>query len=213
MVSKILFNWLPTNVRLFSWTPPRHPHPYCLICEISEESNDHVFQCGHHTSRAAQIKSLETIRAWGKKMKIYPIMMSNLLQYINAWMRQKPFDRTRRFLEHNPIHKRLTKAIGEQNEIGWGRALRGRLSKEWGAIQALVDKAEKRSPRPGMMVNLICKLLEEMNKMWKVRNGVQHGVTKEERRKRANDRVLPLVRTAYRTQHLDISLYKMSLFR
>ena len=52
-----------------------------------------------------------------------------------------------------------------------------------------------------------------MKKIWKVRNGVLHGVTKEERRKRVNDRVLPLVRAAYRTHHLDISLYKMSLFR
>ena len=52
-----------------------------------------------------------------------------------------------------------------------------------------------------------------MKKIWKVRNGVLHGVTKEERRKRANDRVLPLVRAAYWTRHLDISLYNMSLFR
>ena len=43
------------------------------------------------------------------------IMMSILLGYINAWMRQKPMDMMQRFLEHNPIHQRLTKAIGEQN--------------------------------------------------------------------------------------------------
>ena len=33
LVSKVLFNWLPTNARLFSWVPPQHPTPFCPICE------------------------------------------------------------------------------------------------------------------------------------------------------------------------------------
>ena len=94
------------------------------------------------------------------------------------------------------IQATISDAIWHQHEIRWGHALRGRFSREWGKIQGIVDKAEKMSPRPGMMVNLICILWEEMTNMWKARNGVKYGVTKEERRKRDNDRILPLVRSA-----------------
>ena len=92
--------------------------------------NEHVFQCGHPFSRTAQLKCLEEIRAWGKKLKIYPFMMSIILRHIHAWMRQTPLDTTKRLLEHNTIHQRLAKAIREYNDIGWARTLRDRLSKD-----------------------------------------------------------------------------------
>ena len=191
-VSKTLFNWIPKKSRLHSRTPPKHPHPYCSSCKTSEESHDHVFQCGHHFSRSVQIKSLEIIRARGKKRKMYPLMMSIILRNIHAWMRQTPLDMTKKILVHNTLHQKLDKVIRKKNEIGWGHALRGRFSKEWGKFQDIVDKAEKRSPRPGTMVNLICILWEKMTNMRKARNGVQHGITKEERRNRANKKHIPI---------------------
>ena len=87
------------------------------------------------------------------------------------------------------------------------------MSKEWNLIQAKIDKAQKRKPRPGLIVNLICLLWEETITLWKFRNGVQHGITKEEKRIKANKIIFPLVRAAYRTRHRDISLYNLSLFR
>ena len=121
-------------------------------------------------------------------------------------------DMTKRLLGHNFIHKMIGKAISEQNEIGWGNVLRGRFSKEWGKFQDIVDKSEKRRPRPGIMVNLICILWEEMINRRKTRNIVQHRTTKEERRNRANEKIFPLAWSAYRTRHLHISLYNISLF-
>ena len=49
--------------------------------------------------------------------------------------------------------------------------------------------------------------------MWKFWNGVQDGFTKEERRNKANEQFFPLARSAYRTRHLYIPLYNMSLSR
>ena len=49
--------------------------------------------------------------------------------------------------------------------------------------------------------------------MWKFRNRFQYGITKEEKRNKANAKIFPLGRSAYRTRYLDISLYNMSLFR
>ena len=144
---------------------------------------------------------------------MHPLMMSILLRYLHAWMRQTPIDMSKRLLEHNPTHQRLKKAIKEQNEIGWGHALRGRLSKERNKIQEKMDKVKKRKPRPGIFVNSICLLWEESINLWKFHNEVQHGLTKEEKKNTANKIIFQLVRSAYRTQHQDISLYNMFLFR
>ena len=85
------------------------------------------------------------------------------------------------------MHQRLKRAIKEHNEIRWGHVLRGRLSKEWNIIQEKMDKVKKRKPRPGIIVNLICLLWEESINLWKFRNGVQHGITKEEKKDKANN--------------------------
>ena len=141
-VSKWIFNWLPTNARLSSLVPQQHPTPLCPICETKQETNDHVYKCGHHTCRAAQITGLERVRAWAKKKKMHPLTISVFLQHINAWMRGTSVDMTDRFLEANSTHTKLQQAIQEQDEIGWGHALRGRLSKKWGEIQMSTDESE-----------------------------------------------------------------------
>ena len=51
-----------------------------------------------------------------------------------------------------------------------------------------------------------------MQHLWKFRNGIQHGVTKEEMRGRANERIHPKVKAAYRTRHHDVSLFSQRLF-
>ena len=51
-----------------------------------------------------------------------------------------------------------------------------------------------------------------MQNMWKFRNGVQHGVTTEEKVLRANERIHPRVRAAYRTRHHDVSFFSQRLF-
>ena len=74
-------------------------------------------------------------------------MMSIILRHMHAWMRQTPLDMSKRLLEYNPLNQRLTKAIKEQNEIGWGHALRGRLNKEWLKNQETMNKAEKKETK------------------------------------------------------------------
>ena len=117
-VSNVLFNWLPTNARLFSWVPPQHPHPFCPTCKNTIETHDHIFQCGHPIAQTAQVQSLERIRTWGKKRKLYPLMLSIFFRYLHTWMRQITIDMSHRLLEHNQINRSLKKAIIEQNKIG-----------------------------------------------------------------------------------------------
>ena len=211
-VSKRIFNWLPSNARLFSWVPPQHPTPLCPICETEQETNDHIYRCSHHSCRSAQVIGLERIRAWSKKKKLHSFTISVLLRHIHAWMRGKNIDMTGRLLEANPIHSKLKQAIKEQKEIGWGHALRGRLSKKWGEIQMAVDESGKHRPRSGVIATLICKLWEEMRLLWKDRCAMQHGVTAEDRTRIANEKTHPRIRAAYSTKNDDVSYYNMRLF-
>ena len=54
----------------------------------------------------SQVKCLEAIRVWGKKRKMYPLMMSIILRHIHAWMRQTPLDMSKRLLAHKSLHQR-----------------------------------------------------------------------------------------------------------
>ena len=139
-------------------------------------------------------------------------MMSIFVRHINAWMRYKTIDLKGRLLPGNMMHQKLIQAIREQEKIGWGHALRGRISVTWGEIQGMEDEKQGRKKRPGIIALLITQLWEAMHHLWKFRNGVQHGVTKEERRSRANEKIHPRVEAAYRTRHHDVSYFSQRLF-
>ena len=140
-------------------------------------------------------------------------MMSLFVRHINAWMRFKVLDIKGRLLPGNAMHNKLLQAIREQGQIGWGHALRGRISAVWGEIQNMEDVKQGKKKRSGIMATMIVQLWDAMQHLWKFRNGVQHGVTKEERRSRANERIHPKIKAAYRTRHNDVSLFSQRLYR
>ena len=140
-------------------------------------------------------------------------MMSLFVRHINAWMRFKVLDVKERLLPGNAMHNKLLQAISEQGQICWRHALRGRISAVWGEIQNMEDVKQGKKKRSGIMATMIVQLWDAMHHLWKFRNGVQHGVTKEERRNRANERIHPKIKAAYRTQHNDVSLFSQRLYR
>ena len=97
------------------------------------------------------------------------------------------------------MHNKLMQAITEQGKIGWGHALRGRLIVLWGDIQNMEDEKQGKKKRTGIIAIMLVQLWDTMQHLWKFRNGIQHGVTKEERTSRANERIHPKVKAAYRT--------------
>ena len=91
--------------------------------------------------------------------------------------------------------------------------MKGRLSKKWGMAQNLADAQMKRKERSGLMVNLICKLWEQMHILWKERNESKHGRTPEEIQQKLRKTINPLVREAYKTRETAVSLFNQRLFR
>ena len=51
-----------------------------------------------------------------------------------------------------------------------------------------------------------------MHVLWKYRSVSQHGVTQEDRGRILNEKMHPMVRTAYRTKNKDVSYYNMRDF-
>ena len=74
------------------------------------------------------------------------------------------------------------------------------------------DAKKGKKKRSGIMANMIVQLWDAMQHLLKFRNGIQHGVTKEERRSRENERIHPKVKAAYRTRHYDVSHFSQRLF-
>ena len=91
--------------------------------------------------------------------------------------------------------------------------MRGRLSKKWGDAQRLADAQMKRRERSGVMVNLICKLWEQMPALWKERNESKHGRTPEEIQQWLRKTVNSLVKAACETRETAVSLFNQRLFR
>ena len=67
VVCKGNYNWIPTNKIMQRIEPEKFQSPMYLLCEQEEETDNNLYQCGHHISRANQLKALITIREWGKK--------------------------------------------------------------------------------------------------------------------------------------------------
>ena len=59
---------------------------------------------------------------------------------------------------------------------------------------------------------LITKLWEAIHSIWRFWNGAQHGVTKEERKRRTNEKIHPRIRAANRTQHQDVLYFSQRFF-
>ena len=134
---------------------PGHPHLNCPVCSNTTETNDHVVQCDNLISRTEQQINLERIRNWGKITGVQALMMSNNLRHINTWIRYKTFDIKGRLLSGNMMHQQLIQAIKEQEKIGWGHALRGRISGTWEKIQRMDDNKQGRNNTSRTMAILI----------------------------------------------------------
>ena len=97
--------------------PGKCPSPLCPVCEKKVETHDHVYQCRHHISRANQLRTLETLREWGKRRNLHTVLIRVFLQHLNAWMRGTDIDTQHRTVHLDAIHTAIVEAVEEQYEI------------------------------------------------------------------------------------------------
>ena len=63
-VSKAIFDWRPTNERLNKMKTIIQLSPHCPLCPDTEETNDHLCQCGRYASQTVHMEPLYT--GWEK---------------------------------------------------------------------------------------------------------------------------------------------------
>ena len=127
--SKAIFNLLPTMHRLHRIAPAEYPSPLCNTCKKSDETQDHVFTCGHHEARKRQVTALKTIEREARESGINTFLIRSLTKGLHAWMHDNPPPRISE--KKHPVHVLVKEAYDAQEIIGWSHALRGRLSKKW----------------------------------------------------------------------------------
>ena len=128
-LAKVTYHWLTTMARLNKIQPPEYPTSTCNICKRSDETQDHIYQCNHHASRAEKLKMLRQIEKEGEASGINTFLIRTLTKGIHAWMKKLPPPRLSE--KRHPVHKKVLEVYYEQGELGWRHAIRGRISKKW----------------------------------------------------------------------------------
>ena len=99
-------------------------------------------------------------------------LMTILVKGIKAWRNHIPFNVTN--LE--PCHREL---VQEQDNTGWRQIFNGRWSTKWAQLQERHDK-ETGSCNPNWEKQTLTLIWNHWEKVWKIRNDIQHGENPED---------------------------------
>ena len=187
----------------------------CPRCLQATETFDHVLRCPQTFN--------ETIRAWEE---VQPKLRSprsctaatqRLSEGIFAWLNMttpitwnSPAPQ-----ENDTIGRLIHSAFLEQGSIGWGEALRGKLSKKWGAVhcQYIAERFQTESTQQQTWTsNCIFTLWRFCMDRWIARNEYVHGKTNEEKSAKENEKVDAAIQKWYGSYHTIIRQCDTHLF-
>ena len=195
-LAKAIYHWLPTMARLHRITPEEYPTPTCNICKISDETQDHIYQCNHHASRSEQIKMLRKIEKEGEASGINTFLIRTLTKGLHAWMHHLPPPRIS--VKRHPVHKLVAEAYAAQALLGWRHAIRGRISVKWIEAQELHMNLRHSTISQGH--HIIRSLWTAMEYLWRARNTMEHGTPEEEGSLHQTARINVRLKRAYETK-------------
>ena len=189
--------------------PNKYLSPLCNICKKAEETQDHIFQCAHHASRHQQVIALKRIQKEGKKFGINTFWIHTLTKGLHAWMHNKTMPEIS--AKYQSVHKLVREAYEDQTSLGWRHAIRGRISTKWSQAQHFYAQM-RGSDRPAQENILIRLIWNAMDGLWKERNRMEHGTTKEERTLNAVARINLRIKTAYSKKYKVSQTARIQLF-
>lgn len=156
----------------------------CPVCQLQLETVDHVFQCEHSSSielkRGLLEKLSDDLGLLGTPSSIRQAMTTGL----EWWLLHGTAIPCPRAPGYGRIFSSdvwATNAFSEQKSLGWGQMLRGRLSTLWGVAYIKEMKSDSPKEHHAWWTKRAIKLLWKLAfAVWEHRNGVLHGVTKEQ---------------------------------
>jgi hypothetical protein len=140
-------------------------HDNCPRCGSPEDST-HVWLCSGQNTNEVWGRSLSVLRSWMASAHMDPELASLIFTSLNNWRYAVSFGVP-------PL--RLANLVQYQHTIGWGRFLKGWLSKEWQAIQQrYYDSLCMRRTGRRWTIALIKKLWNIAWDLWEHRINILH---------------------------------------
>jgi hypothetical protein len=122
-----------------------------------------------------------------EKYRINPTTTKIISHNIGTWLKSTKAVKTKMIApDSTPT---LEKASEEQNKIGWGNWLKGRISREWGTLVNYdiknIDSGQKFNTSEKWATEVILLNWEFAQKCWEERNKIEHDIMgqPEERKK------------------------------
>ena len=192
IIQKFLFDYWATNERESKIV--HHRNPTCERCRLHIETTDHVIQCEQINNIQMWVAMIDKLKEFFKKSRTPPALEIVILAGLNAWhIGQAPPN-----IESicPSASKKLEAAYKEQNQIGWGHFLRGRISLLWANfINFEIDlnnqegrtKKFKYKSAEEWGINLILIQWMYIQKIWIERNQEVHQVYKDRGKTRSHE--------------------------
>jgi hypothetical protein len=178
--------WLPTNRRVARQDKDRlSTCEACGSLEI-EETIDHVFQCPTRLRRTLILKELDEMNIQFKKWKTNSSIIDAMYTGVRAWIEGDDIPSVDDLsLPDTDIGRLVGRAYSEQTLLGWSSFLRGFRAASWRKAQEaefrnlppwMLEKRDRGDAWSGWTITWFITFFE---KIWKLRNETQFGVTPE----------------------------------
>ena len=140
----------------------------CHSCDEQVEDADHILYCPHEDRYNAWQEAVAGFEAWMMEADTDPSIQSCIVAALQA---RDPHTTFSTYVDSPHIQA----AAEEQDQIGWSHFIKGRVSKQWRAIQeehyrSIGSKRTARSWTEGLVSNI----LTLVHKQWIARNAVVH---------------------------------------
>jgi len=186
----------------------------CPCCNSDLETVAHVFQCTEELVKQHRHEKFSLLEKLLTKSTLSKPIRECFLQGLQWFLEfpqtvmPSPLANTRGNIHPAEIVARA--AYHEQTQIGWSQCFSGRLGRSWGkAIHYTTpgnDEVERRKQSDTKVRWLIKLLLKFTLEIWKYRNEILHGATREEQRRRFTVMLKDKVVEAYGYFHQNTAI-------
>ena len=209
-LSKFIHRWRPTLQRMHLISPKKYPSALCNICKTTTETQNHIYCCNHPASREVQITSLRTVEKKAIEQGVNLFLIRSMLKGLHAWMHASPLPYISP--KRTATHQTVREAYYAQDDLGWENLLRGRLHRSWEKAQTDFQTSRDQASSP-KMPTIIKLLWDAAATMWKARNDMEHGTTKDARTQYATERMDAQLTDVYKKKHSVSLAARIQLFR
>jgi Zn finger protein HypA/HybF involved in hydrogenase expression len=174
-IQKFIHNELATNARQHLYY--NYKYSTCRKCTTELETQEHIIKCTGCTVRISlQQKYLLNLNCILEKHRINQATKTLICHNVGNWLQNIDPENAKTIAPD--ATKNLVKANEEQKKISWGHWVKGRWSKEWGAL----FNYDIKNNNSGIKFNSAEKVAKEMiiltwefvHDCWLTRNKLEH---------------------------------------